>query len=78
MQSVAYVGNFQPPYSTENDVAKAFESIGWNVKKIQENGTTIPQIRELALDSDLLLITGTWGRDAIELDDWLGLIQNSY
>lgn len=74
MKSVAYVGNFAPAYSTENDVAKAFEYIGWNVKKIQENGTTIPQTRELALDSDLLLITGTWGRDAIELDDWLGLI----
>lgn len=74
MKSVAYVGNFAPPYSTENDVAKAFEYIGWNVKKIQENGTTTSQIRELALDSDLLLITGTWGRDAIELDDWLGLI----
>lgn len=75
MKSVAYVGNFQPPYSTENDVAKAFEYIGWNVKKIQENGTTIAQIRGQALDSDLLLITGTWGRDAIELDDWLGVIQ---
>lgn len=75
MKSVAYIGNFQPPYSTENDVAKAFEYIGWNVKKIQENGTTLAQIREQALDSDLLLITGTWGRDAIELDDWLGVIQ---
>lgn len=75
MKSVAYIGNFIPPYSTENDVKKAFEAIGWNVKTLQENGTTLEQIRETALDSDLLLVTGTWGREAIELDGFLSVIQ---
>jgi hypothetical protein len=57
---VAYCGNFDPEFSTENDVAKAFAHLGWEVVKLQENRSSWQQVREAALGSDLLLITGTW------------------
>jgi hypothetical protein len=57
---VAYVGNFEPPWSTENDVRRAFESLGWEIVQLQENRVTWQQVREAAFKSDLLLITGTW------------------
>lgn len=54
---IAYIGNFEPEYSTENDVRKAFEALGHEVVKLQENTYNgIPAIPEM----DLLLITGTW------------------
>lgn len=68
---VAYIGNFEPEHSTENDVRKAFEHIGWEVIKLQEN-----QPFNIDLDKiDLLLITSTWD-DAIPLDHWLTLIHD--
>ncbi|WP_274919617.1 glycosyltransferase family protein [Streptomyces sp. WZ-12] len=57
---VAYVGNFKPAYSTENDVRKAFEFLGHQVIPLQENSTRWARVRETALASDLLLWTGTW------------------
>jgi hypothetical protein len=67
--TIGYIGNFEPPYSTENDVRKAFESLGHKVIQLQENKiidiNTIPEV-------DLLLITGTW--DSIPLLDWLDYI----
>lgn len=57
---VAYVGNFEPPYSTENDVRKALEFLGHEVTMLQENLVTWQQVRESAFNSDLLLWTGTW------------------
>jgi hypothetical protein len=58
---IAYIGNFDPPYSTENDVRKAFEYLGHEVIQLQENRTTLQQLRNVALNSDMLLITGTYG-----------------
>jgi len=69
MKTLSYIGNFHPPFSTENDVRKAFEHIGWTVKQLQENEVSIEQVRESALSSDLLLVTGTW--DALPLMDML-------
>jgi hypothetical protein len=58
--TVAYVGNFEPEYSTENDVRKAFEHLGWEVVPLQENRVSAQGVRTVAMDSDLLLWTGTW------------------
>ena len=33
---VAYVGNFEPPHSTENDVTSALETLGHRVSPYQE------------------------------------------
>jgi hypothetical protein len=58
---VAYVGNFAGvPYSTENDVTKAFRALNWEVTTLQENRATWQQVREAAFSSQLLLWTGTW------------------
>jgi hypothetical protein len=68
---VAYLGNFVPEFSTENDVRKAFEYLGWEVVTLQENRTNIQTIKGMALKSDLFLVTGTW--DSIPLPDMLDL-----
>lgn len=57
---VCYIGNFEPPYSTENDVRKAFEHLGWEVAQIQEDKDSWEKLREVALNSDLVLWTSTW------------------
>lgn len=70
---VSYIGNFEPEYSTENDVRKAFEHLGHEVVKVQEN--QYRRLRHLIerYDYDLLLITGTWD-DAIPLHEWLDIM----
>lgn len=35
--TVAYIGNFEPAHSTENEVRKALESLGHDVRRLQEN-----------------------------------------
>lgn len=78
---IAYVGNFEPEYSTENDIRKAFEYLGHEVIKLQEgdqynlNKASIEQIRSAALTSNLLLWTGTWG-DAYKLEDVLDVFHD--
>lgn len=75
---LTYVGNFIPEWSTENDVRKAFEHIGWEVIKAQENTVSWQDIRFHALNSDLLLWTSTWDnaqpiRETLETVRLLGL-----
>lgn len=70
---IAYIGNFNPEYSTENDVRKAFEHLGHEVIRLQENEIKPENIFSVLPSIDLLLITGTWG-DAIPLGDWLDVI----
>lgn len=65
---ICYIGNFQPEYSTENDVRKAFESLGHEVICVQENDFN-PSFID-AREYDLVLITSTWD-NAIPLDRWL-------
>lgn len=57
--TVAYVGNFGPPHSTENHVATAFRSHGTTVIPMQENE---PQTWDVLgrLDVDLVVWTRTW------------------
>jgi hypothetical protein len=57
---LAYIGNAEPEFSTENDVRRAFVHLGWDVQMLQENRATWHQVREAALSSDLVLITSTW------------------
>lgn len=74
MSRIAYIGNFEPEYSTENDVRKAFEHLGHELIQLQENKVSMEQVREEALKSDLLLVTGTW--DALPLDEFIDLIHD--
>lgn len=63
--TVAYIGNFEPEYSTENDVRKALESMGHDVICQQENRADGISINYLMPQADLLLWTSTWD------DTWL-------
>lgn len=65
---IAYVGNFGPARSTENDVREALELLGHEVVPLQENGASFAEVRRQALTSDMLLWTGTWA-DAQPLDE---------
>lgn len=67
---IAYVGNFGPEWSTENDYRLAFEALGCEIICLQEDKATHSEIRRQALNADLLLWTGTWD-DAQPLDESL-------
>lgn len=66
---IAYIGNFGPEYSTENDVKKAFEYLGHEVIALQENKPFDINFNNI----DLLLITSTWD-DAIDLTEWINVM----
>lgn len=70
--NIAYIGNFGPEYSTENDVRKAFEELGHNVIKFQENSLNINLLRQF--NYDLLLITGTWD-NIVRLEDMITIFK---
>ena len=67
---ILYIGNFEPQWSTEQDVKAAFEHDNHKVIAVQEN--KIKEYLHLIkrYDYDLLLITGTWA-DSITLEDCL-------
>lgn len=80
MPTVLYVGNFEPPHSTENDVRRAFEQVGWEVDRLQErefvrafeNGS-FGRVYDRCLAADLVLHTMTQGSypDPVQvLDLW--------
>lgn len=70
---VLYVGNFEPEFSTENDVRKAFEHLGHEVIQVQENRLRNLMHLVVGYDYDLLLITGTW-QNVIPLEEWLDIM----
>lgn len=72
---VAYIGNFEPEFSTENDVRKAFEHLGHEVLKLQENDPH-QIVKAKDFNYDLLLITGTWDCDAAILSEYITMFKN--
>lgn len=66
MTVIAYVGNFESEWSTENDVKKTFEHLGCTVIGLQENKTNLKTLQTMAHQADLLLWTSTWD-DSFEL-----------
>lgn len=71
---VAQIGNFEPPFSTENDLNHAMEANGWTVAKIQEGSDDIRILIDGGLDNpsippDFILWTSTrdlankWGHE---------------
>jgi hypothetical protein len=67
---IVYVGNFEPEWSTENDVRKAFEYLGHEVIQVQESDPLALQklhaLLNLAVQFDMFLITSTWD-EALDL-----------
>ena len=64
---VTYIGNFEPPHSTENHIARALEVNGHGVARIQENRAgAFNNAALLAADCDLILWTRTgWPWDRV-------------
>lgn len=67
MVTVAYIGNFGPEHSTENDVRRSFLALGHDVIRLQENTTNGRAVMDAMYESDLLLYTRTWGALNAEL-----------
>lgn len=76
---IAYIGNFEPEWSTENDVRKAFEHLGHEVIKLQENDPNIlNRIYDLLHGGEgfnLLLVTSTWD-EAIDINAWFDVLKD--
>jgi len=51
---ISYLGNFEPPHSTENEVRKALDALGHDVECVQEGHGRMP-----SLDCDVALWTRT-------------------
>jgi len=62
--AIAYIGNFRPAHSTENDVREALEQLGHQVIQVQEDSPhsleTLPK-----LNCDFVLWTRTWSMPQI-------------
>jgi hypothetical protein len=63
MLTVAYVGNFRPPESTENHVREALGNLGHSVRPLQEDGIDWDDLPRLVDGADLMLWTRTWTLD---------------
>lgn len=58
---IAFIGNFEAEFSTENYHRKAFEAMGHEVIKFQENRTSVKQVLSEAMKCDMLYWTHTHG-----------------
>ena len=61
--NIGFIGNFVPPYSTENDRKWSFEKLGHTVIPFQENSTTFEQLKQ-AVDNkevDVIFYSHTHG-----------------
>lgn len=58
---IAFIGNFEAEFSTENYHKKSFEALGHEVICFQENKTSVQAILEKAFECDFLYWTHTHG-----------------
>lgn len=56
---IGFIGNFIPPFSTENDRKWSFEKLGHQVIPFQENQTTSQQLLEAMPSLDMLVYSHT-------------------
>ena len=64
---IGFIGNFVPPFSTENDRKWSFEKLGHTVIPFQENETTANAIIARMHDLDLLIYSHTHGWEILDL-----------
>jgi spore maturation protein CgeB len=58
---IAFIGNFVPPFSTENERKWSFEKLGHEVITLQENTTSPEAIESLVSSVDMLIYSHTHG-----------------
>lgn len=62
---IIYIGNYRQPFTTEQDIKKSFEALGWEVNAIQEDQMreqTIDDILAVEKNYDFILYTRTWAQ----------------
>lgn len=62
---IAFLGNFIPPFSTENDLAWTFQHLGHEVIKLQENTVSTEAFSAALTNSDMFLWVHTHGFNII-------------
>lgn len=75
--SIGFIGNFQVPYTTENDRAWSFEKIGCNVIKIQENETSYDQLIKIMDQVQVILYSHTHGWEVPRLKEFFAQCRQS-
>lgn len=66
---IGFIGNFQVPYSTENERRWSFEKLGHKVTIFQENNTTAAQLVYMRDKLDMLVYSHTHGWEILGLKD---------
>lgn len=77
---IAFVGNFDVSYSSENHHASSLETLGHEVIKLQEAETRTETILEIAMDCDILVWVHTHGwvtKGAIDVGMLFRLLKKS-
>lgn len=59
MKRIGFIGNFIPPFSTENERCWSFEKLGHTVIQFQENRTSIQQLISAMPTLDMLVYSHT-------------------
>jgi len=68
---IAFLGNFQVPYSSENHHASSLETLGHEVVRLQEPSTPADIVTAEALACDLFVWVHTHGWDTPGIEDTL-------
>lgn len=63
MPRIAFLGNFQVPYSTESHHAYTWRKLGWDVTQLQEGTATTDQVVQACENANLFSWTRTHGWD---------------
>lgn len=72
---IGFIGNFVPPFSTENDRKWSFEKLGYTVLPFQESRTTVDDLRHHLIDKrfDILFYSHTHGWEIPGLKEFFAL-----
>lgn len=73
---IAFLGNFEVEYSTENHHKQTYEDLGHSVICLQENKATADQVLDAARKSDILIWTHTHGWDTPGMVKVLHILKN--
>lgn len=65
---IAFIGNFEAPFSTENDRKWSLEKLGHTVISFQENKTKTSELFDVIKDIDMVMYSHTHGWSICDLD----------